>query len=99
MAAVSSCKSAAIDLRVLASTLLMEDETAVTAPMQEQSEEAQSVRAIVQQEIRAALADLAGHLSASREHRLPWTTVQPSTQQTGESQDRNQTALLNELGQ
>ena len=67
----------------------MEDETAVTAPMQEQSEEAQSVRAIVQQEIRATLADLAGHLTASREHRPPGTTVQPSTQQTGESQDRN----------
>ena len=89
MAAVSSRKSAAIDQRVLASTSLMEDETAVTAPMQEQSEEAQSVRAIVQQEIRATLADLAGHLTASREHRPPGTTVQPSTQQKGESQDRN----------
>ena len=89
MAAVSSRKSAAIDQRVLASTSLMEDDTAVTAPMQEQSEEVQSVRAIVQQEIRATLADLAGHLTASREHRPPGTTVQPSTQQTGESQDRN----------
>ena len=68
---------------------LMEDETAVTAPMQEQSEEAQSVHAIVQQEIQATLADLAGHLSARGGHRPPGTTTQPSTQQTGESQDRN----------
>ena len=43
--------SAAIGQRVLTSTSITEDETAITAPTQEHSEEAQSVRVIVQQEI------------------------------------------------
>ena len=51
VAAGSSCESAAIGQRVLTSTSITEDETAITAPTQEHSEEAQSVRVIVQQEI------------------------------------------------
>jgi len=66
---------------------MTEDETAITAPTQEHSEEAQSVRVIVQQEIWATLVDMVGHLTSPEEHQPPGTTAQPSTQQTGESQD------------